>query len=944
MNKIIDTPAPLIFQQKETEENFEMPSEPETRLSQMELDELVLEYETATKERQEDIEKLLEKYENVKPSAVKQFIERQKEILLETKNLEVSVSEKFAEELASEGETEEKKTFIKETVLKVINGEEIPKSVEAKEIKLKTEEFIEKHRAELEEEKIQKINQAFEDAAREAPNDQQQLIRQYGKNIIKLNKADIPNIGKDMSDVGTMMEANGVSPGVVSRAKNDINTLTHAIYTNPGELKNIYKDIQSLDMAGLQQKYLPNIPEVRSFQSFIKAVDVDKEAVLGLQNMVHAKIEMVEGAGKFVSKWVPGGKALVGKVSEKIGGIAVKEFLKGSMEVLAKEGLITGAKTIMQGVMLGSTGAAEAAGGTALVTTMAGLFAALPPAAIAILAVMAVIGTYVLGYKIYDTVAGWVRNTTGVNFLWGVRDTISGWFGNGWFGKTVGTLGQFAFNSGAVVMGGLAMLFGPIMARGLASMTAIVAPVIIALVTVFMTYNGLVTSPMIASQVPPPPQATGGTCKPKEPAASGSINCDQNAPEAKISISKEDFDKFADDWNMDVATGKVIGDPQAKECFNDVVAQAKCAGIVPEYALWAWLHESGASNYKRFPDVSDFGITYKKHNDFKEQITEFMKLDPASKCLNDPRIKGDYWLAFSTNYLSASKTNDMCDPLAKDSKGVDGFAYRDELLSSWTRLGQVPKSIHGTKDPASCKSSAVATADNEYVKDGVVMVCDGPVDDQGNFVGTPGSSTYDKDAQGKLGAFINGKCSVSSKVVQTNQCQESWSNMALPGPVINTKYGLGTICSAGCGPTSASMLLRRKNNSLTPNSVIWRDKGAYRDMYGKGSGLADAKKELEFWGFTGLIHKVGCSPEDVGNWICEGNAVMLRADSDLGNGNTTGHMLVAKAVSDGKIIVSDPYFKNDTPFHKTGAGHISPSNLTECLIIPVGLDAEKTDE
>jgi hypothetical protein len=93
---------------------------------------------------------------------------------------------------------------------------------------------------------------------------------------------------------------------------------------------------------------LPNIPEVRSFQSLIRAIDADKEAVFGLQSMVNAKIKAVEGFGNFVSKWVPGGEALVGKVSEKIGGIAIKEFLKGSMEVLAKEGLVTGAKTIMQ--------------------------------------------------------------------------------------------------------------------------------------------------------------------------------------------------------------------------------------------------------------------------------------------------------------------------------------------------------------------------------------------------------------------------------------------------------------------------------------------------------------------------------------------------------------------------------------------------------------------
>lgn len=913
--------------ESEAEEKSEEPSEPETRLSQPELDELVLEYETATKERQDAIEKLLEKYEKVKPSEVKQFIQKQKEILLESRKIEKSVSEKFADELAETGKTEEEKTIIKETVLKVINGEEIPNTVEAKEIKLKTEEFIEKHRAELEEERIQEINQAFEDAAANAPDGQDKLIIEYGKNIADLNSALTQNIDKDMTDVKVAMEANGVRPGVVAGAEDNVRTLVKAICTKPSKLKEIYEDIKSLDDAGLQQKYLPNRGEVRSFQSLIRAIDTDKEAVLNLQNMVNAKIKMVEGVGKLVSKF-PGGQALVGKVSEQIGGMAIKEFLKGSMEIMVKEGLITGAKTVMQGVMLGSTSAAEAAGGSAVVTTIAGLFAALPPVAIAILAAMAAVFVYKIAYKIYDTLAGWIQSATGVNFLWGVRDTIAGWFGNGKFGKFVGTLGQFAFNSGASIVAGMSFILGPLLAMSLASMATIVAPVIIGMVSVFSIFQFFLVSPMIGSLVPPIPQATGGTCVPKSAPETSSAECKTDVKPIDIGYSKDTFKSKVLLWN-----NNVTGD-MADKCFNDVVNKAICAGKNPKYVLWAWAHESGASNYTRYPSVADFGIISKAKNNFTEQINAFLKLDMGTAC---PGL--DYWTSFGTNYLTGG-----CDPdkvVAGPVETNTGRKYGAEMLKTWNSLdlGSRPDNISYSTDGGQCETAASATSKYEYVEsDGTVMECDAPVNSDGTFIGVGGSSSYDPSAVGTTAGYIEGECSVASKVIETKQCRQSWSEMQLKGPVINSKYDLGTICSAGCGPTSASMLLQSKNRTLTPDSVIFRKGSAYYNMYGEGSGLSQAKTELERYGFSGLIHKVGCSPDDVGKWICAGNAVMLRADSDLAGGGTTGHMLVAKAVSNGKVVVSDPYFPNSTPFNTLGAGHISPEHLTECLIIPVGSD------
>lgn len=934
---------------KDVEEVFDIPPEPETRLSQLELDELVLEYETASENRKKRIEALLEKYENVKPDAVKQFIEKQREILLENKKIEVSRAEKFADELAKDGKTEEEKIFIKDTVLKVINGEEIPKSVETKEIKLKTEEFIEKNRAELKEEKIQKINQAFVDAENNAPDDQKELIHKYGENLIKLNRAETPNIQKNMSNIKVMMEVNGESPGVLARAESDVNVLLKSIYTDPAKLKNIYNDIKSLDVAGLQQKYLPNIPEVRSFQSFIRAVDADKDAVLGLQSMVNAKIKMVEGVGKFVTKWVPNGGALVGKVSEKIGGIAIKEFLTGAMEVIAKEGLATGAKTIMQGIMLGSTSAAEAAGGSAMVTTMATLFAALTPAAVAILVAMAAIFAYKIAYKIYDIAAGWIHSATGVNFLWGVRDFFTGIFGDNWFGRTVGTLGQFAFNS-AMTFGAVSIGFMSFLAKQFAFITVPITGIIIGLVSVFSVL-GLISGGMVSSLVPPPPQGAGGRCWVKEGGptqgpSTGVINCNQGTPNANIAISKETFAIKAGQWKS--------GKNYASECFNDVVNRAQCAGVNPLYALAAWLHESGASNYG-ISNVEDFGIhgnSAVPARNFDKQINWFLKLNLGQRC---PGL--DYWTSFGTNYLTGGcdptklicQDNTLCGGKSSDQMkamvtagtlelGIDvqnGESYKNAFLNTFKLMDvAVPASALGSKGGQNCgansTSTAVATANNEFVNsEGVLMECSGPVDENGNFVGNEGDSAYDPNAPGLEGIKVEGECSVANKVVETKQCGQSYSSMGLPG-------GSGTICSAGCGPSSVSSLVKNINSSMTPNSIIFEPGSEYAGMNGSGSDFGQATRTLEKW-FPGKVTNnaatQSCDQRYVAEQVCQGKAVMMLTYSDNGKGGAIGHFLVAIGVSNGDILVMDPFYSNRTPFATKGAGNIK--QLRGCITVKV---------
>lgn len=190
-----------------------------------------------------------------------------------------------------------------------------------------------------------------------------------------------------------------------------------------------------------------------------------------------------------------------------------------------------------------------------------------------------------------------------------------------------------------------------------------------------------------SSSSPPTP-----TQPPQPPDIDGDANCNAGAPEASgMSTNKLDFIDMAKRW----IEGHDTGDKNARKCFNDVVCRAKNAGINPDFALWVWLHESGASHYEAFDhEIEDFGIHNgtTPTNDFDAQITRFLTLDPAAAC---PNIS-DYWLAFSTNYLTGG-----CDPNVKNPiTGWDGYDYKEVLTDSFQTItnSSLPSSIHIDKE------------------------------------------------------------------------------------------------------------------------------------------------------------------------------------------------------------------------------------------------------
>jgi len=105
----------------------------------------------------------------------------------------------------------------------------------------------------------------------------------------------------------------------------------------------------------------------------------------------------------------------------------------------------------------------------------------------------------------------------------------------------------------------------------------------------------------------------------------GSINCNQNAPETAVTgLIKDEAERISDIWY-----GSGVGKAYFKECNNDVIQTANTRGINPLFTLAIWIHESGASNYLATTPVEDFGIHNDPSappNDFTAQLNAFLNL------------------------------------------------------------------------------------------------------------------------------------------------------------------------------------------------------------------------------------------------------------------------------------------------------------------------------
>lgn len=229
-------------------------------------------------------------------------------------------------------------------------------------------------------------------------------------------------------------------------------------------------------------------------------------------------------------------------------------------------------------------------------------------------------------------------------------------------------------------------------------------------------YNLFQTATTQTSSMVSPRMVGGeGVCVNKkdmtDPPGGKLANCDTSVSCTVDGVDKETFVNLAERWSAG-------GGTNAARCYGAVVSAAIKAGKDPTYALWAWLHESGASNYS-ISGVQDFGINDNSiAQNFNAQITRFMQLSPGNAC---PNL--DYWLSYSTNYLTGG-----CDPdkaISGPQGTMTGKTYLEEMQDTWSWVSGKPMpsdiNYHGG---ASCNGVA-DTGEEKEGENGEALMCYG---------------------------------------------------------------------------------------------------------------------------------------------------------------------------------------------------------------------------
>ncbi len=169
------------------------------------------------------------------------------------------------------------------------------------------------------------------------------------------------------------------------------------------------------------------------------------------------------------------------------------------------------------------------------------------------------------------------------------------------------------------------------------------------------------------------------------PSGSKTINCNKEAPEVSVPgiNSKSYIADLASRW----LSGQ--GHNYVNECYNDVIGRAVAAGINPAFALWIWIHESGASNYDAFDHpIQDFGINDASvENNFTTQITRFLGLPRSYKaqyphCYNNSYNEMQNFIRIY--FIGATAPDTPCLPTEKT------LDYYNIMKGSWDWVTTLP--------------------------------------------------------------------------------------------------------------------------------------------------------------------------------------------------------------------------------------------------------------
>lgn len=527
----------------------------------------------------------------------------------------------------------------------------------------------------------------------------EKLIREYITVVNQLtNNPDDAMVEENRSDTYNFVknENQNKSDGEIERSIDEAKFVATNVVKTPKKFKKLIQKYNVL-REKIGSDKLPKIKEIRVLEKMTSLFQKSPKLLKlmnGTQKMVGAWHKVSDFTNKILSKI--GVKEAGLKIVEKIGGQAAADFVKNTAAVIAKEGTVKGVGLILKSIL--GKGTVVAAEGTASGGALAGAVAAFQalPFAGQVIAVLAIV--LIVVKPIIDTTKKILEKALGMS-LNKIKKFVAEDLG---LGKFVGSVSQLVFDLWVFLIG-IPKLFG------LIKFGASLTPIFIFFFAGTFLYNMLMHQ-QVSSIVPPTDlsgcilkRGTGPGGLPE-----GEINCDMNAPENEVPglISKENYIKKNNQWTS--------GKNYAEECFNDVVNRSLCAGINPLYSLWAWMHESNASNYESGNLVQDFGINDNSiAENFDAQIKVFLNLDLASACdLNDSKLNGPdgYWLAWASRYLTG-----QCDPDFKHpDSGQTGRDYLEStdpenwgMKTTWTWIAGVPlpKDIYVEKGGQKCEQA-----------------------------------------------------------------------------------------------------------------------------------------------------------------------------------------------------------------------------------------------
>lgn len=687
-------------------------------------------------DKKNDLKKKLEKQYGKNSDETREILKKVDQIRAEIKvEAEANkIVEKIFEQLKNESVPvkEESREKLKEAVLDSWENNEkliLPKEIEEladkntaiRELKVMVDKFQEKELLTVVNFRANKLEKKVARSLRELGVQDEELVGEYTTVLNEFWNDTNHLITETNTDEAVNFVRSTVPQTNLWQAEESVreaNVLAKNIVKAPKKFNSLISRYNSVrDKIGLEK--LPKIEQARTTEKIINLLSKSPQTLKFL-NRVQAIGNIVTKAQALPKKLLlKGTEKISAFVFKKIGNQAIVSFIQNSAAVIAKEGTVKGVGLILNSILSkGAVVAGEAAaggtaaGGGALAGTVAA-FQALPVVgqviAIVVLAVAAIVAVVKLGKKLLEKILGIKLNQ--------VQKFLSEDLG---LGKFVGKVGQFIFDLWVFLVGIPKML-------RLLKTGAALAPVIGFFFIGAFIYT-LFQQQQISSIVPPADLSACVLKRGSGPGglpSDGTINCDQNAPENEVPGlrgGKENYIRVANQWWS--------GKSHAEECFNDVVNRSLCAGINPLYSLWAWAHESAASNYDH-GNIQDFGINDSSiENNFDAQIKVFLNLDPASACdLSDPKLSGPdgYWLAWASRYLTG-----QCDPdIPHKKSGETGRDYYEDMKNktwNWIANVPIPANIHVEKGGKNCEQAGAPFALTGPTKeiigdDGQVYIC-----------------------------------------------------------------------------------------------------------------------------------------------------------------------------------------------------------------------------